>query len=118
MDKYTWRQVKTLSSSSHKPSARWGHSCCVVGEDIVFFGGYADSNYMNDLWAFNSVTMKWREIETKGDVPAQRSNCSMNYDKENNQIVIFGGGGSNKQRFNSISILNWASKEWIEIAPK
>lgn len=31
MDKYNWKQVKTLSSSSHKPSSRWGHSCCVVG---------------------------------------------------------------------------------------
>jgi hypothetical protein len=42
----------------------------------------------------------------------------MNYDQENNQIVIFGGGGSNKQRFNSISILNWSTMEWIEITPK
>lgn len=31
----------------------------------------------------------------------------MNYDKENNQIIIFGGGGANKQRFNCISLLNW-----------
>lgn len=60
MDKHIWRQVKTLSSTSHKPSPRWGHSSCVVGEEIVFFGGYADSTYMNDVWAFNSVTMKWR----------------------------------------------------------
>jgi len=65
---------------------------------------------MNDLWAFNSVTMKWREIETLGDIPLQRSNCSMNYDTENDQILIFGGGGANKQRFNSISVLNWKSK--------
>ena len=42
----------------------------------------------------------------------------MNYDQDNNQIVIFGGGGSNKQRFNSINILNWETKEWIEINPK
>jgi hypothetical protein len=59
MDKLIWKQVNALSSSSHKPSSRWGHSCCVVGEEILFFGGYADSIYMNDLWSFNSNTMKW-----------------------------------------------------------
>jgi hypothetical protein len=37
----------------------------------------------------------------------------MNYDKANNQILIFGGGGANKQRFNSISVLDWNTKQWI-----
>jgi hypothetical protein len=34
----------------------------------------------------------------------------MNYDKDNNRIIIFGGGGANKKRYNSINILNWANK--------
>jgi hypothetical protein len=32
--------------------------------------------------------------------------------------VVFGGGGPNKKRFNSVNILDWTSKEWIEIEPK
>ena len=52
-------------------------------------------------------------MDLNGDVPAQRSNCSMNYDSEKNQIIIFGGGGSNKQRFNSISILDLKTKQWV-----
>ncbi len=73
---------------------------------------------MNDIWSFNTITMEWTEIETTGDIPSNRSNCSMHYDKENDQLVVFGGGGANKQRFNSINLLSWKTKEWIEVAPK
>lgn len=62
--------------------------------------------------------MEWTEIETKGDIPSHRSNSTMNYDKENNRVILFGGGGANKKRFNSINILDWKTKEWIEVNPK
>jgi hypothetical protein len=65
---------------------------------------------MNDIWSFNTITMEWTEIETKGDIPSYRSNCSMNYDAENNRVIVFGGGGANKKRFNSINILDWKTK--------
>lgn len=62
MEKHIWNKVNcNLKSSSH-PSPRWGHSCCIVGESIVYFGGYADSSYMNDVWSFNTLTMEWTEI--------------------------------------------------------
>lgn len=73
---------------------------------------------MNDVWTFNTITMEWTEVQTKGDIPSNRSNCSMHYDKENDRLIVFGGGGANKQRFNTINILNWQTKEWIEINPK
>lgn len=34
----------------------------------------------------------------------------MHYDKDNDRLILFGGGGANKQRFNSISLLNWKTK--------
>lgn len=73
---------------------------------------------MNDVWSFNTVTMSWHEIKTTGDIPSCRSNCSMNYDKNNHKLVVFGGGGPNKKRFNSINLLDWHTKEWREITPK
>lgn len=73
---------------------------------------------MNDVWTFNTITMEWNEVHTKGDIPSNRSNCSMHYDKENNRLIVFGGGGANKQRFNTINLLDWQTKEWIEIVPK
>ena len=41
MDKHLWHKVETNIKSSNKPCPRWGHTCCVVNENIVFFGGYA-----------------------------------------------------------------------------
>lgn len=40
MEKHLWKRIEKNSS---KPCPRWGHACCVVGEEIVFFGGYAGS---------------------------------------------------------------------------
>ena len=39
-----------------------------------------ESIYMNDVWSFNTTTMEWTEIKTTGDIPSQRSNCTMSYD--------------------------------------
>jgi len=42
----------------------------------------------------------------------------MNYDPDTERIVIFGGGGPNKQRFNTVNILDWKTKVWTELSPK
>lgn len=70
------------------------------------------------MWTFNTITMEWNEVMIVGDAPAQRSNCTMHYDEANNRIVLFGGGGAQKRRYNTISLLDWKTKEWIDIAPK
>ncbi|MCB0369686.1 MAG: hypothetical protein KDD45_09650 [Bdellovibrionales bacterium] len=41
----------------------------------------------------------------------------MCYDDVNNQLLLFGGGGTNKQRFNTVSSLDLVSMNWIEIEP-
>lgn len=54
-----WKPVsyKQNVNSNSKPCPRWGHCCCTIGNDIVLFGGYAESVYMNDLWIFDTVEM-------------------------------------------------------------
>lgn len=39
IEKHMWRPVNSISSA--KPSPRWGHSCCVIQDELVLFGGYA-----------------------------------------------------------------------------
>lgn len=119
MEKPTWKRIDSLNS---KPTPRWGHACCVINDEILFFGGYAgtflsipDSNYMNDLWVYHAIDRTWSEVATTGARPSHRSNCSMNYDVKTNQVVVFGGGGPNKQRFNTVNVLDWSTKEWKEL---
>ena len=67
---------------------------------------------MNDLWTYHAVDKTWKEVYTTGQHPSNRSNCTINYDHKSNQVVVFGGGGPSKQRFNSVSVLDWSTKEW------
>lgn len=72
---------------------------------------------MNDLWVYSLETTSWHELKTYGDKPASRSNSTLSYDAVNRQLLLFGGGGPNRQRFNSISILDLATLNWLEIRP-
>jgi hypothetical protein len=68
---------------------------------------------MNDIWVYGLSDMKWRELKTFGDVPQHRSNATLSYDPLNDQLLLFGGGGPNKQRFNSVSTLDLNSLNWL-----
>jgi len=70
---------------------------------------------MNDLWSLNVLTFKWTLVNQLGIVPESRSNATMNYDKVNGRILLFGGGGNGKKRFNTVHSLNWSTKEWTEL---
>ena len=73
---------------------------------------------MNDMWTFNSSTLRWTEVKSTGDMPESRSNCTLNYDPDNNRIIVFGGGGPNKKRFNTIHVMDWTTKVWTLIEHK
>jgi hypothetical protein len=72
---------------------------------------------MNDLWVYDLKSQSWKEILPMGDVPDARSNATLNYDPVNHQLILFGGGGPNKQRFNSVCILDLNTFQWMEFPP-
>ena len=72
---------------------------------------------MNETWVFDTIAMSWREIKTGGDVPSVRSNCTAHYEEKSDAVFIIGGGGPNKQRFNTISVLDWKTRVWTEVKP-
>ena len=41
MEKHTWHRAQSSNRASSNPLPRWGHSCCVIENEVVFFGGYA-----------------------------------------------------------------------------
>lgn len=73
---------------------------------------------MNDLWTYHSTKKEWTELTTTGQRPTPRSNCTVSYDSLTKQVVVFGGGGHNKQRFNTVNILDWETKVWREVKPR
>lgn len=107
MKELTW---VTTNSLGNRPGERWGHSCIIVKEQLYLFGGFANSNYMNDLWLYSEGI--WRELVTTGDIPEKRSNATLNYDKVDHQLVLFGGGAGQRSRFNSVYTIDLTTLRW------
>ena len=47
IEKHSWKPVTNTNGSNAKPSPRWGHSSCVIGDELVLFGGYAGILFIN-----------------------------------------------------------------------
>lgn len=62
--------------------------------------------------------MTWTQCQPKGKVPSARSNATLHFDLKKRMVVLFGGGGQNKLRYNDVHVMDWDTKEWRELRPK
>ncbi|KAI0078590.1 galactose oxidase [Panus rudis PR-1116 ss-1] len=75
---HSWDRIDTKI----RPSARSGHRMAIWKHYIVLFGGFYDpgirTNYLNDLWLFDTQEYKWRQIEFRENDrrPSPRSGFS------------------------------------------
>ena len=72
------RQFARVQTSGPGPSARSGHRMIFWRHFLVLFGGFHDTSsttkYHNDLWVFDTVEEKWREVKLPdGRTPEPRS---------------------------------------------
>ena len=75
------------------PEARKGCTINLVNNDLFVFGGFSRDTY-NDIKVFDTVTSKWREVETSAMrvIPDHRvSHTMITY---HNSLILFGGGGA------------------------
>ncbi|KAH9917135.1 galactose oxidase [Epithele typhae] len=60
---HSWERIETKV----RPTARSGHRMAMWKHYVVLFGGFFDpgikTNYLNDLWLFDTQEYKWRQIE-------------------------------------------------------
>ncbi|KAI0330708.1 galactose oxidase [Cubamyces sp. BRFM 1775] len=88
---HTWERIDTKI----RPSARSGHRMAMWKHYIVLFGGFYDpgikTNYLNDLWLFDTQEYKWRQVEFKDTErrPSPRSGFSFLSTPEG--ILLHGG---------------------------
>ncbi|KAI9062066.1 galactose oxidase [Trametes sanguinea] len=88
---HTWERIETKI----RPSARSGHRMAMWKHYIVLFGGFYDpgikTNYLNDLWLFDTQEYKWKQIEFKETDrrPSPRSGFSFLSTPEG--ILLHGG---------------------------
>ncbi|KAG0142547.1 hypothetical protein CROQUDRAFT_50169 [Cronartium quercuum f. sp. fusiforme G11] len=88
---HTWERINTKAM----PSARSGHRMTVWKQWIILFGGFHDvgvrTNYLNDLWVFDTLEYKWQQFAAKDTErwPSPRSGFSLLSTPEG--IVLHGG---------------------------
>lgn len=84
------------------PMARSGHTCTVVGEEIVVFGGSRGRNRQSTVHVLDSDTWHWKNVKLEGKPPSARTYHSAV--AVGDRVIIFGGNDA-KKSFNSVHVL-------------
>ncbi|MGD0834598.1 MAG: kelch repeat-containing protein, partial [Candidatus Dormibacteria bacterium] len=115
-DGTTWTQVHPSVS----PSARaWTSMATLRGGpdagDVVLFGGYDGTGFLDDTWIFNGTA--WSEV-TSPTSPSARNLVSMatlTSGQDAGDVVLFGGTEGNSTYFDDTWIFN--GTKWTELSP-
>ncbi|RLN97232.1 hypothetical protein BBJ28_00007148 [Nothophytophthora sp. Chile5] len=85
------------------PVARSGHTCTVIGNDVVVFGGSRGRNRQSSLYILDSDEWEWKTVKVEGKPPSARTYHSA-VTVGDDRIIYFGGNDSTKS-FNSVHVL-------------
>ncbi|RZF34824.1 hypothetical protein LSTR_LSTR011211 [Laodelphax striatellus] len=90
---YEWTQIET---GCYIPSARDGHSACVIKSQMFVFGGFDEAidHYSDELCVLNFNTMQWQRVKTKGKPPSYRDFHTAT--AVNDRMYVFGGRGDQR----------------------
>ena len=64
---------------------------------------------------FDATNFEWEEWHSTGPAPSKRSNYSLHYNESNQEVLMFGGGSANRQRFGDVWVLSLKNKRWRRI---
>ncbi|KAL5554573.1 hypothetical protein UlMin_041974 [Ulmus minor] len=120
------RMLKWQKVNSGIPSGRFGHSCVVIGEFLILFGGIDDhGSRLNETWVGQvvcretlGITLSWNLLELGSIAPPHRgahAACCIDGQK----MVIHGGIGLHGLRLGDTWVLelseNFRYGTWYEI---
>lgn len=95
------------------------HSCVLLGNSMIVFGGFAYGQRTNDIYQFTFSNNTWRKIAAApGDIPMPRAGHSavIKEDSSNGDCMyIFGGKDDDNNKLNDTWKFNFKTSEWIQI---
>ena len=67
-----WRQLETTGDI---PSKRSQHAAQSLIEEnrMIVFGGWNGTEYLDDLYNFDIVSLEWKKLDIKGEIPSPRA---------------------------------------------
>lgn len=106
-----WRKL----ALAHNPQARANMAMAYdpVGKNIVMFGGYDGSSYLNDTWIFNGAD--WVQL-SPASAPPVRAASAISFDRVSGKMVMFGGFNGN-QYLGDTWLWDGATQTWTEANP-
>ena len=101
------------------PEARGGHTACLVGTDLIIFGGHyygGDGKfvYLSDTCVLDMTTNMWHKVRTGGDEPAGRYGHSGT--ALDGRIFVFGGRGANGALYKDMHCLDAETWCWSQVS--
>ncbi|KZV91323.1 hypothetical protein EXIGLDRAFT_615741 [Exidia glandulosa HHB12029] len=111
-----WTKVTTPDPT---PVGRYGHAVTMVGTKFYVFGGQADLEFLNDLWAFDLSSLRasaptWDLVwPAQGNEPPPRRTghvCVTHQEK----IYVF-GGTDGKFHYNDTWVFDVTTRMWSEL---
>jgi N-acetylneuraminic acid mutarotase len=102
------------AASTFAPSRRYAHAAAVVGTTVLVHGGYnTRETYLGDLWAFDTVTCRWREVVPRGMAPTPRyAHAAVSV---GGTMWVF-GGCAELSCFREMWALDTATATWTKVA--
>lgn len=100
--------------------ARYDHTAVWTGDDMIVFSGRGRGHTLrNDVWILKNALSSpvWEEMIKNSEsstVPEKRSNAIAAYDKDDDQMLIFGGNGIGKGVNNDLWVLKDAKKDRVD----
>ena len=108
IDTLVWSEVKTAGKS---PCPRERHSMTNVGGKLYVFGGLSKaSEFMNDLYSLDLMTLRWTSLKFL-HVPVPRNHHAAVSIDEKLYII---GGKSQHGYFNDVHCFDESLKQWSQ----
>jgi hypothetical protein len=108
---YSWTKVST---SGPVPPRRYGHSAIAWGSKLVVFGGQDDARQFNDAWVFNTTSMEWAELTTKGAAPSTRTRHTATL-VAGDKMIVLGGFSRDARYLGDAHLLDLSSRCWAPL---
>jgi N-acetylneuraminic acid mutarotase len=70
------------------PTERTGHNMNFIGDKLYVFAGSNNMKILNDLWCFDTLSMKWEQVHYIGEISLRSGSKSCVY---GDFMYIYGG---------------------------
>lgn len=93
------------------PTARSGHSACIIDKKLFIFGGWDAPNCYNDMYMLDLGIMQFSKVACTGQIPSPRTWHSTTILTSCKSVCVYGGYDGEKT-LNDVFIFNQSTNVW------